>query len=62
MKLVHNKAELHDQQEKQKQEDLQRCQKVNLYVKNFDDNFTVNELRETFSQYGTVTRTHVMFE
>lgn len=60
-KKQERQAELRGQYEQQKQERIQRFQGVNLYVKNLDDNVTDDELREAFSQYGTITSAKVMF-
>ena len=59
-KKQERQAELRGQYEQQKQERIQRFQGVNLYVKNLDDNVTDDELREAFSQYGTITSAKVV--
>ncbi|CAK8683934.1 polyadenylate-binding protein 1-like [Clavelina lepadiformis] len=61
-KKQERQAELHGQFEQQKQERIQRFQGVNLYVKNLDDNVTDDDLREAFSQYGTITSAKIMSE
>ena len=58
-KKQERQVELRGQFEQQKQERIQRYQGVNLYVKNLDDNVTDDELREAFSQYGTITSAKV---
>ena len=53
------KPERRAELEAKKQERLLRFQNVNLYVKNLDQNVTVDDLREAFSQHGTITSVKV---
>lgn len=53
-------AEIRQRYERQKQEQIQRYQGVNLYVKNLDDTIRDDGLREAFAAYGTITSAKVM--
>lgn len=53
-------SEIRQRYERQKQEQIQRYQGVNLYVKNLDDTIRDDSLREAFSAFGTITSAKVM--
>lgn len=53
-------SEIRQRYERQKQEQIQRYQGVNLYVKNLDDTIRDDSLREAFAQFGTITSAKVM--
>lgn len=53
-------AEIRQRYERQKQEQIQRYQGVNLYVKNLDDTIRDDSLREAFLPYGNITSAKVM--
>lgn len=46
--------------EKRRVENQNRFKGVNLYVKNLDDSITDDQLREAFTEYGTITSAKVM--
>eukprot|EP00794_Sanderia_malayensis_P004793 gene4793-5420_t len=46
--------------ESQKQERINRCQGVNLYIKNLEDSIDDEKLRAEFTQFGTITSAKVM--
>nr|XP_039258636.1 polyadenylate-binding protein 4-like [Styela clava] len=53
-------SEIRQRYERQKQEQIQRYQGVNLYVKNLDDSIRDDSLREAFASFGTITSAKVM--
>lgn len=61
-KKAERQAELREKFEKLKYERINRCQGINLYVKNLDDTITDEKLREEFSQFGSITSAKVMTE
>uniref|UniRef100_H0XZ26 Polyadenylate-binding protein n=1 Tax=Otolemur garnettii TaxID=30611 RepID=H0XZ26_OTOGA len=61
-KKVERETELKREFEQIKQDRLTRCQAVNLYVKNLDDDIDDERLRKEFSPFGTITSAKVMME
>ncbi|XP_022766117.1 polyadenylate-binding protein 7-like [Durio zibethinus] len=51
---------LRNQFEDRRKEQIMKYKASNVYVKNIDDDVTDEELREHFSQYGTITSAKVM--
>lgn len=52
--------ELKNQYEQRKQENMQKYQGVNLYIKNLDDTITEDTLRKEFAHCGNITSTKIM--
>merc|ERR1711936_653693 len=61
-KKAERQQELKKKFEQLKLERLNRCQGVNLYVKNLDDTVDDDRLRKEFTPYGTITSAKVMCE
>ncbi|XP_063418192.1 polyadenylate-binding protein 1A-like [Mytilus trossulus] len=61
-KKAERQIEDKDKFERIRMERINRYQKVNLYVKNLDDNIDDERLRKEFSQFGTITSAKVMSE
>ncbi|KAJ8601909.1 hypothetical protein CTAYLR_002698 [Chrysophaeum taylorii] len=61
-KKVERERELKQRFEAAKLERIKKYQGVNLFVKNLDDAITDDDLREKFSQFGTITSARVMRE
>ncbi|CAJ1953243.1 unnamed protein product [Sphenostylis stenocarpa] len=55
-------AELKAKFEQQRKVKFEKLQGANLYLKNFDDSFTDEKLRELFSKFGTTTSCKVMVD
>src|SRR5690625_4534415 len=52
--------EMKNQYEQRKQENMQKYQGVNLYIKNLDDTITEDTLRKEFAHCGNITSTKIM--
>ena len=59
-KRAERDRELRRKREQIKMERINKYQGVNLYVKNLDDDVDDAKLRDEFTQFGTITSTHVM--
>lgn len=59
-KKAERQQELKRKYESMKLERLKRYQGVNLYVKNCDDTFTDEKLREIFTEFGNITSAKIM--
>ncbi|KAJ3341290.1 Protein phosphatase PP2A regulatory subunit B [Gonapodya sp. JEL0774] len=59
-KKAEREEELRRQYERVREEKMNKYQGVNLYVKNLDDTFDDDKLRQEFSQFGTITSAKVM--
>ncbi|KAL8504979.1 hypothetical protein ACS0TY_016252 [Phlomoides rotata] len=59
-KKSEREARLRRQYEEKKKEQILKYQDSNVYVKNIDDDVTDDELREWFSQCGTITSVKIM--
>ena len=59
-KKSERQRDLNSKYEQAKAERLNKYQGVNLYVKNLDDTVTDDELREHFSQFGTISSARIM--
>lgn len=59
-KKAERAAEVKAEFDKKRQERLSRFQGVNLYIKNLDDDIDDEQLREEFSNYGTISSAKVM--
>ncbi len=60
-KKAERQSELKRKHESLKMERIQRYQGVNLYVKNLDDTFDDEQLRQEFAKYGNITSAKVSF-
>ena len=58
-KKEERRAEIHNQMLQKTQERVQYNQENNLYIKNIDLSVTDNELREHFSEFGTIISSKV---
>ncbi|XP_056643565.1 polyadenylate-binding protein 4-like [Diorhabda sublineata] len=61
-KKIERINELRKRYEQLRQERSTRFQGINLYIKNLDDTFDDEKLRQEFSAYGTITSAKVMYE
>ncbi|KAG6517491.1 hypothetical protein ZIOFF_020883 [Zingiber officinale] len=61
-KKSEREQELKERFEQSKQEDSEKFQGVNLYLKNLDDSIGDGSLRELFSGFGTITSCKVMLD
>ncbi|KXS21538.1 polyadenylate binding protein [Gonapodya prolifera JEL478] len=59
-KKAEREEELRRQYERAREEKMNKYQGVNLYVKNLDDTFDDDKLRQEFSQFGSITSAKVM--
>ena len=59
MKKAERQAELHRVFEQKRKERQQRYQGVTLYIKNLEEDFDDEKLREEFKKYGTITSAKV---
>lgn len=62
LKKEERSAELRKKFEVSKAGSQQQFQGVNLYVKNIDDSFTDEKLREEFEKFGKITSVKVMLD
>ncbi len=58
-KKKERQIELMRKKEEQRIERYVRYQGVNLYIKNLEDDFTDERLKEEFSKFGTISSTKV---
>jgi polyadenylate-binding protein len=54
-KKSEREAELRAKFEQERKERIEKYQGVNLYLKNLDDTFDDEKLRELFADFGTIT-------
>ena len=54
-KKAEREAELKSRYEQERSERLQKLQGVNLYLKNLEDTYDDEKLRDLFSMFGTIT-------